>query len=193
MCGPLACSLLQKNPLQSWKASFLYNLGRMLSYCLAGFAVACFSFLLSSVWDDFSQIFTLVLGSLITLSALGMLLNVKRFFPSLSLPAKIHGPIMKLRQNHPSAYCLALGLGTIFLPCMTLHPLLLMSAAQESPLSGALTMFAFFLGTLPAMVSATYMPTFLTAGISKNLLIKIGQSLLLIAGIITIWRALYHH
>lgn len=193
MCGPLACSLLQKHSIPPWKASLLYNLGRMISYSLAGIAAAYFSGLFNSVWDHLSQTLTLVLGILIVLSAIAMILNIKQFFPTLHVSNRLQFQILRLKKNHAQIYCLALGFGTILLPCMTLHPLLLMSAAQPSPLSGGLTMFAFFLGTLPAMLSATYMPTVLGERIPRNLLIKMGQSLLLLAGIITIWRALYHH
>ena len=36
MCGPLACSLIFRSRLKPWVSSALYNLGRTISYTLAG-------------------------------------------------------------------------------------------------------------------------------------------------------------
>ncbi len=189
MCGPLACSVLARTKKVSLSAIFLYNGGRLISYVGAG---ALFG-LLSVGITQFSLDFGLYLAR-----AAGVLLILWAILPAL--------PWHQLFKDFPQAWlnhwqtrilawplgmqALGLGLLTVLLPCMTLHPLLLASIGSGSAISGGLTMFAFFLGTLPAMLAATYVPALITARLPTRLFSNLGRGMLFIAGIITIWRTL---
>lgn len=90
---------------------------------------------------------------------------------------------------------LALGVMTVFLPCMTLMSAFAAAAASGRAFVGSLILFGFGLGTLPIMIAVPI----LSARIGKNALMpknpklmRIGGGLiLLIASVITVLR-IYH-
>jgi sulfite exporter TauE/SafE len=55
------------------------------------------------------------------------------------------------RHFSKSSSSFALGLLSMFLPCGWLYTYVLAAAASQSPCSGALVMFLFWLGTIPAL------------------------------------------
>lgn len=193
MCGPLACSLLGRSGPNFWRSNLLYNLGRCFSYCLAGALAGTLAGFVSSFWPPLTQILSVVFGTLLCLWALIALLNLERKMPFPGFRAPLSFFQRRINVFPQSFKAFALGAFTLLLPCMTLHPLLFMSAAHQTASAGALTMFAFFLGTLPAMLSATYVPTLIPQKANISAFRKIGQFMLFLAGLITIGRGLIHH
>lgn len=189
MCGPLACSLLGTSRARLGRATFLYNAGRLVSYILAGAGLGYLSVQISAISLRLGSYLSLALGLILILWALALpvkrLLGLDRQGPwpwQLSL----HRFLNRLPAD---GRALGLGLCTVFLPCMTLHPLLLAAAGSQSTFGGAATMLAFGLGTLPAMVTATYMPTLILDRLPVTQLQWAGRFFLGGAGIITVWRA----
>jgi sulfite exporter TauE/SafE len=193
MCGPLACAVLSKSRLRTWQSTALYNVGRGLSYCAAGAVVGLASESISNAWPALTGGMSIIFGALICLWALVGVLGGKRRFALNPLAKGLSSVQAAVRQLPAALSAFGLGILTIFLPCMTLHPLLLMSAAHQDSLSGATTMLAFFAGTVPAMVSATYMPTLIARSSGKISYIRFGHVFLFIAGLLTIGRAFFHH
>ncbi len=192
MCGPLACSVLSRQAPRWLSASLCYNGGRILSYSLAGAACGLLaqSLTLSSLASASSL--SLVLGLILIGVALLQLFGKKlSALPRFSLVQNFWKGFHSRVNRWPAALqSLGLGLVTVFLPCMTLHPLLLAAASTQSALRGALSLTAFALGTLPAMVSATYMPSLLPRRGNSHFLAKLGPIFLILAGFLTILRAL---
>lgn len=186
MCGPLACSLLPRSRGSLGSAAILYNLARISSYTAAGALVGFFSQQLGAFSNAVGFWLALLLGSLLLVAAL---------FPGFSAfgkraPQRWQGKLLaRFQRASPAARALGLGAVTVFLPCMTLHPLLLAAAGTQSALAGAGTLAAFALGTVPAMLGATYMPTLLPQKISQSWIEWLRRSFFFLAGILTIWRA----
>ena len=162
----------------------------MLSYTLAGALFGLLAENFSSAPFHSGATLSMVLGSLLILTAIFPWLTPRVHLSQFSLPQRFLQKLQTVLASWPaSSQSFGLGLITVLLPCMTLHPLLLAATATRSPLHGALTLLAFALGTLPAMVSATYMPGLLPKSVNTRLLAKIGPIFLIAAGIVTLWRA----
>jgi hypothetical protein len=82
----------------------------------------------------------------------------------------------------------AFGTANAFLPCHLIYAFVLMAAAAGSVGYGALTMLAFGLGTLPAMMLAgsarALLPTPATASVAR-----VAGALIVVLGVVTIARA----
>lgn len=187
MCGPLACSVLARQGRPKYSHLFLYNLGRLISYTLAGMVSGFTAAQFTQNSLALGKTLAIVSGILLIVWALVPLIPKKRFLQSR--PQLWLQQVKAYTLRLPLALqALCLGLLTIFLPCMTLHPLLLASAGSGSAWAGALTMLAFYLGTLPAMLSATYMPSLLTRHFPVLKVFWLGRIMLVFAGFITILR-----
>lgn len=180
MCGPLvlAYSLNIQKPgtpaggikSSSWYKGFLhhlaFHLGRIMTYGILGALVAgLFAVVGISLYWDIRGVLLLSGGALITL--LGMLLL--RVFPLPALLTRYSLPLLSLwdhllpslLQTPGSISKTALGAACGLLPCPLTTSLLVKAAITENMAEGAMTMLAFGLGTLPAL---------LTLGISASLL-----------------------
>lgn len=190
MCGPLACSVLARaRPRLGW-ATLLYNLGRVISYSLAGALVGFVSQQISSFSFTVGAWLAMALGVLLIIWALAPWMSKRFRVPGSRSLYALHSYWQQRFQTQKGlGPSFLLGLLTVLLPCMTLHPLLLAAAGTQSALSGASTMLAFSLGTLPAMASATYMPTLVTGKVPSLWFTRLGKLFLVFAGILTIWRA----
>lgn len=192
MCGPLACSLLDRTSLAPWKSSLLYNLGRGTSYAAAGAVASGLAIQISDVWSPLTEVLSITLGGLVCAWALLCLFRLRVRIPRLGSGQTLRWVQQRFASLPPTMACFLFGAITLFLPCMTLHPLLFMSAAQKSPAAGAMTMLAFFSGTLPAMVSATYMPIAFRAKMDLRRFQPLGYLFLFFAGLVTILRSVLH-
>lgn len=162
-----------------------FNAGRLLSYtgfgALIGFAGSIFA--LSPL---ITGVFTIALSALmivIGLQMLGLLPPFHRFLPVLprSLLHRIHGLVE--RGSKTSAFML--GAVTFFLPCGFTLALQFYVLAQGSAIAGAITMFVFALGTLPALLALSLLSTF-THGTLQMRFLKIAGAAIVFLGIMNI-------
>lgn len=135
----------------------LYHLGRMLSYTALGGVAGKFGEVLlhgnSPVLRIISFLFFfLILGFFAT--------SIIRIFkphlfasPSNSLPQNFLKNLFVRSINLPGSGFF-IGVLTVFLPCGWLYGFLLAAASSGSLEAGALTMFVFWLGGLPALTLA---------------------------------------
>jgi len=171
MCGPLvmAYSLHAGKPRDPnapevtslWRNSLAhhlsFHLGRVFTYGLLGALAATLAHLAS-----FNQFFS-ALRSALTMSGgilmilLGLvLLGVLPWPFSTTTLSAAPGSFMArrasslLRSQRPASK-VALGGITGFLPCMLSWAMIIQAATMQSPVGGFLTMFAFGLGTVPAL------------------------------------------
>jgi sulfite exporter TauE/SafE len=111
-----------------------YHLGRLTTYSALGFAAGGGGFAIQRIGGS-AGVFLLIGAALLVLQA------ARRLRPGFTLPLTrtLHG------------YKLGVALG--FLPCGILYAALSAAAATASPLYGAVAMFCFGLGTVPALVA----------------------------------------
>lgn len=139
MCSPIASLATIRN-------SWVYHLGRLISYSGVGFLGG----LLGQIFLK-SPFIWLRWISGVLFSLLLMVYALKLFFPQMRLPLfKTHHPPW---LSHSPFW---MGLLTVFLPCGWLWTYVSAAIATQSPFSGALLMALFWLGGLPALAAAPH-------------------------------------
>ena len=149
MCGGINLSqCVSRGGLNS---PFLYNLGRVISYTAVGFVVGA----LGSV-IDFSVAAQGALKLVAGLIMIIMGINMLGFFPWLrKLNPKMPQVIAKRvnAEKFKSKSPLIVGLLNGFMPCGPLQAMQIYALSTENPLTGALSMLLFSLGTVPLTFS----------------------------------------
>lgn len=181
MCGGIALSqsisgIQHKGNLVP---SFLYNVGRVISYTVIGGIVGGLGAVLTPS-GQFKGTVAIVAGVFMVLMGLKML-NIVRFPNWLKL--KI--PIISYRQTeiaHPLRP-LFVGLFNGFMPCGPLQTMQLYALGTGSVMKGALSMFFFSVGTLPLLFLFGAIATMINGKLSKNMM-KISAILVIILGIV---------
>lgn len=171
-----------------------YNLGRILSYSAAGLIAG----LIGSVFIRTHLETPLRLVAAFLLIALGLYLTGlwqgitrlealgKHFWKRLQ---PLSRGLVPVRNGHQAVL-----LGAIWgwLPCGLVYAALAWAATAPTPLHGALTMFAFGLGTLPALL-ATGLFAEQFARFARHATTRAGSGLLVMAfGVWTLWGAFQH-
>jgi sulfite exporter TauE/SafE len=195
MCGGIAGSLgaLSGGTGRSLAAPALqFNVGRMFGYALLG-ALA------GGILGAAGEIMALKpLGKwLRALTALMVLLIGLRFLldwrgldvierGGAGLWRRIMPLAVRISQRHDWIGRLGLGICWGFLPCGLVYTVLMTAASTGKVVSGAATMFAFGVGTLPAMLGLTLAAPALSAFLADRLVRRIvGFSLVVLA----LWMA----
>jgi sulfite exporter TauE/SafE len=135
--------------LVSLRPSLLYNLGRVVSYTLIGAGVGALGSVIS--FDGFFKgLVQLIAGVFMVVMAL-ILLDL---FPwlrqfNITLPRALASRINGAREKSSSP--LVIGLLNGLMPCGPLQAMQLFALSTGSALTGALSMLAFALGTVPLM------------------------------------------
>lgn len=177
MCGSVIGALTLSLPAsvrQSPKAMLPYvlnyNLGRIISYALAGALVAA----LASPLNNIGGLDWLRYLSVIFMIAMGLYLA--GWLPRFAQIEKIGTPVWRFLQ--PLGQKLlpvkslkqAFAFGAIWgwLPCGLVYAALVMAATSGDAVNGGLTMLAFGLGTLPAVMGAGLFVGFLSS-IARNI------------------------
>lgn len=150
-----------------------YNLGRIFSYALAGALVGVLEAFLSLPFAEGQAHRFLQLISAVVMAGAGLYLG--GWFPRFAYIEKLGARFWKLIepfgrrlipvQNRTQAFLFGMVWG--WLPCGLIYTALALSATTGSITHSALTMFAFGLGTLPAVMGVGIM-TALLARLSKS-------------------------
>ena len=175
MCGGIIGALslglppkIRDNKLQLLFFVATYNIGRIISYSLAGLlAGALGTEVLTSIgFKEGHQILQYIgIGMMI---AVGLYLS--GWLPQLAYVEKIGRPLWKklepfgrklLPVSNPFK-ALAYGLIWGWLPCGMVYFVLIWALSAGSALQGAALMLAFGLGTLPTLLAAGFMASWLT-------------------------------
>lgn len=160
MCGGIASALSINSITGTHRllATLLYNLGRIISYVIAGTIVGGTISSVASLASDYA-----ILNSLRVLSALVMIilaLYIGKWWHGLVYIEKLGqylwrylSPLStKLLPLPTPLHALPLGLLWGWLPCGLVYSALTWSAVSGSALNGAAIMLAFGIGTLPSML-----------------------------------------
>ncbi|MDH3265511.1 MAG: sulfite exporter TauE/SafE family protein [Gammaproteobacteria bacterium] len=167
-----------------------YNAGRVISYAMLGIIVGAFGSVIVKASPGVASGVRVLSGVIIILVGLKvafdlrLLLTIERMGATLwariAPAAKFLVPVTSLPR--------ALGLGLVWgwLPCGLVYSVLLIAATSARPMSGAMIMVAFGLGTMPAMVMTGLGAARLAESMRrKNARIGLGL-LIVVLGLLTV-------
>jgi hypothetical protein len=192
MCGSVIGALTLSLPADVRESQrrmlpfvFNYNIGRILSYSMAGAIVGLLSFPLTNL----NAHGLLRILSVVVMISMGLYLA--GWFPKFARAERLGAPIWRWLQPIGQkllpvrSYTQAFLLGIIWgwLPCGLVYAALAVAATAGDPMHGALVMLSFGAGTLPAVMGA---------GLFTGMLASIARAkhLRQIAGVMIILMAL---
>nr|WP_086940108.1 sulfite exporter TauE/SafE family protein [Thaumasiovibrio occultus] len=164
MCGGISAAIAmqstQENNHQRWLVLLLYNIGRIISYGIAGLLLGATFANLGDIYDAFpvlilmrfvAAVFMILLGLYITKWWAG-LVHVERLgqgvWRQISPLAK---RLLPLKHQY---HALPLGMLWGWLPCGLVYSTLSWATVSGSGMQGAMIMISFGFGTLPAMLGS---------------------------------------
>lgn len=156
-----------------------FNVGRVLSY--TGFGAV-----IGALGSAFSlpPIANAILVAVAALVMVILGLRMLNIFPGMhwlmpSMPKAMSHRIQSTRTGTAGGAFL-FGASTFFLPCGFTQALQLYVLAQGSPMTGALTMLAFSLGTLPALLSLSAVSSLVTGAAQRRFVRFAGAAVILV-------------
>lgn len=147
-CASYTVNFTKRSKLSDFKPSFLYNLGRIISYTVIGGIVGSLGSVVSLSGTG-KGIITLIAGGFMIIMGLNML----NIFPWLR-NINPHMPkffALKINEQKKSNRPLYIGLLNGLMPCGPLQAMQIYALSTGSPIKGAISMFLFSLGTVPLM------------------------------------------
>jgi len=172
-----------------------YNLGRLLSYGIAGAIVG----LLSSPLSAFNG--HLILRYLSVIVMIGMGLYLAGWFPKFAQMERVGAPIwrwlqpigQKLLPVRTRSQAFLLGTVWGWLPCGLVYAALAVAATVGDPVKASLTMLAFGAGTLPAVMGAGLFAGLLASMARAKHLRRIAGILIIVMALVTTFGPMEHH
>jgi uncharacterized protein len=158
-----------------------FNLGRGVSYTLLGGAIGGLGAALS-LSPATTGALTLVASAimvLLGLNLLGLLPSISRYLPRL--PRALSARLYNAASPETKGAAFLLGGATFFLPCGFTQALQLYVLSKGGFVTGALTMLAFALGTLPALLSLSTISVFARGALQRHFLRFAGAVVVLLA------------
>jgi len=138
---------------------------------------------------NIGNFFSITIGSILVIFGFAILIGKQLGAPVPQLFSKllrqITRPMLSMTVNIRD---FVLGVATGLLPCMTLTPAYMAAAAPGTPIGGSISMFAFFLGTLPVMLLSPSIGASAFEHLQKGPARYVAGSFLMVAGILTILR-----
>ena len=168
-----------------------YNLGRLFSYMILGFAVAALGSRIGGLTPAAAGPVRLVAGAVIILIGLQVAFNIRAlgFLERLGGIAWSRISPLAGRLLPVTSLPRALGLGLLWglLPCGLVYSVLLVAATSTQAADGALIMLAFGIGTTPAML-LTGLGAARLAQLMQDRRTRLGAGLLIVMlGILTLF------
>jgi len=163
---------------QKFKPLLQFNLGRLVSYFVLGGLVGVIgqSITLSTQMTGYMNIVVALVMLYLALSILGIV--GKGSFP-IRPPKKFSRWIAGLSESDHAAAPFILGALTFFLPCGFTQSLQLAALASGTFATGAVIMFVFALGTLPALLGISAVSSN-AKGTSLNFFLRFSGTLVLV-------------
>jgi sulfite exporter TauE/SafE len=166
--------------VQRLKPHIYFNAGRVVSYTLLGGAIGLLGSALT-LSPEINGILTIAASAVMILLGLQML----NLFPSLTrfmptMPKAFSHRVHDLAEGETKRGAFVLGAATFFLPCGFTQALQLYVLAKASFATGALTMLAFSLGTLPALLSLSALSSFATGAFQRPFLKFAGVAVVIL-------------
>lgn len=163
----------------------IFHISRIIGFFILGGVIGLLgsAFILTST---ISFILNLILFLVMMIMALN-LLDIFSFTKKLQLkvPKSLGKSVITISKTDNPFTPLLLGVGTFFLPCGFTQSMQLYSLTSGSPISGALTMFVFALGTFPVLALISFISTKFANTLQSGLFFKT-------AGFIIIFFAIFN-
>ena len=167
------------------KPLIYFNGGRVLSYTLLGGVIGALGSALT-LSPGVTGALTIIASTVMILLGLQMLKllpALTRFLPTM--PKAFGHYIHDLAERDANGRAFVLGAATFFLPCGFTQALRLYALTKASFMVGALTMLAFSLGTLPALLSLSALSSLATGGLQRHF-VKFAAAAVTVLGIANI-------
>ncbi len=190
MCGFIPPLIIHR----SWLlGNILYSSGRLFTYSFLGFIAGYIGMFFHSIqFQYFQKGLTLFLGIIMIFFGLQITGNIKeKGVVGLDLIFTTVAEILSKFRKNP----FFLGMFNGFLPCPLVYAFLMQAVFEKDPLKGALVMFFFGIGTIPAMLFASKLFQILSPKLRKKVSSLAGLIIILL-GIWIILRAFgigHHH
>jgi sulfite exporter TauE/SafE/copper chaperone CopZ len=158
------------NGIQKFKPHIYFNTGRVVGYTGFGAAVGSLGSIitLSPQLNGYLTLLISIVMLLLGFQLLHLFPWLMRFSPKM--PKFISHKIYDLSDKESKGTPFVLGAATFFLPCGFTQALQLYVLASGDWKVGALTMFVFSLGTLPALISLSAITSFTKGAFQQHLL-----------------------
>lgn len=201
MCGSVIGALtlslpseIRESQTKMFPYVFNYNLGRLLSYGIAGAIVGLLSSPLAII-DGY-----LILRYVSVVIMIGMGLYLAGWFPKFAHMERMGAPIwrwlqpigQKLLPVRKLSQAFYLGIVWGWLPCGLVYAALAVAATAGEPVKAGLVMLAFGAGTLPAVMGAGLFTGFLSAMARAKHLRQIAGILIIAIALATVFWPLDH-
>ncbi|HIT91033.1 MAG TPA: sulfite exporter TauE/SafE family protein [Candidatus Merdenecus merdavium] len=185
MCGGINLSQCMSTPQSgngksaSLRPSFLYNLGRVISYTMVGGIIGAFGSVVSfsgrakGIVQIVAGIFMVIMG----LNMLNVFPWLRRF--QIRMPNIISKKTDSQKNSNSPFY---VGLLNGLMPCGPLQAMQLYALSTGSVLRGALSMFLFSLGTVPLMFGLGALSSVISKKFTKKAMV-VGSVLVVILGV----------
>ena len=201
MCGSVIGALTLSLPMEVRESQrkmlpyiMNYNLGRLLSYGMAGAIVG----LLSSPLASFNGHAVLRYLSVIVMIAMGLYLA--GWFPKFARMERLGAPVWRWLQpigqrllpvrTYPQAFFLGIIWG--WLPCGLVYAGLAVAATVGEPVKASLVMLAFGAGTLPAVMGAGMFTGLLASMARAKHLRQIAGIAIIVMALVTAFWPMNH-
>jgi sulfite exporter TauE/SafE/copper chaperone CopZ len=179
-CMPKYTEDENKSKLASLTPSFLYNLGRVISYTIIGGIIGAIGSVVSlsgslrGIIQIMAGIFMVIMG----LNMLNVFPKLRKF--NLRMPSIFAKSIVDKKGRSKNAFYVGLLNG--LMPCGPLQAMQLYALSAGNPMKGALSMFIFSMGTVPLMFGLGALSTILSKKSTGNFM-RVGSLLVIILGI----------
>ena len=200
--GALSLSLpmeIRNNKARLFSFVLSYNIGRLISYSIAGLIAGAVgtSVLQSAGFDQGHSILKFIGVSMMV--AIGLYLT--GWLPQLASIEKIGIPLWKRLEpfgrklvpvvSIPKAITYGMVWG--WLPCGLVYFVLIWALTAGDAVSGALTMLAFGLGTLPTLIAAGFMTSWITRFARSARARQVVGLLIIVMAIGSLFIPMAHH
>jgi uncharacterized protein len=167
-----------ETPAQKFKPLLHFNIGRLASYFVLGGLVGVIgqSITLSARMTGYMNVVIAVVMLYLALNILGI---VPKGALPIRPPKKLSRWIASLSDSDHPAAPFTLGALTFFLPCGFTQSLQLAALASGTFATGAVIMFVFALGTLPALLGISAVSS-AAKGRSLNMFLRFSGTLVLV-------------
>jgi sulfite exporter TauE/SafE/copper chaperone CopZ len=167
------------------KPHLYFNVGRLVSYTLLGGVVGALgsTLMLSPTATGTLTLVASAVMIVLGLQMLGLFPSLGRFVPTM--PKSVAHRIFGFANRDTKQTAFLLGGLTFFLPCGFTQALQLYVLAKGDFLTGALTMLAFALGTLPALLSLSALSSFAKGAFQRRFL-KFAGAAVIVLGVMNV-------
>ncbi|MDX8408303.1 MAG: sulfite exporter TauE/SafE family protein [Mariprofundaceae bacterium] len=197
MCGGLVGALAMSRPRVWWNGLLVYQLGRIVTYALLGFLVGGIGLTLVQLGGSMIQQILAIFAGLVMvgfgLNLAGLLPDMlSRATAAISSRLGLSRLAYQLSRNEKLRGWFVMGMANGLLPCGLVYAALSLAMGSGTMTRSVLLMFAFGMGTVPAMLLAPAALRKLAPGL-RGLLLRIAGVLLTLMGLLTMMRGFGMH